>query len=423
MKTESEQMTRVIKARISLITTEPFFGQLLLNLKTIEMSPEDTKEFQESGRYPTFCTNGVYLWFNPEFCKTLNDIQLRTVLIHEVMHPMLLHIFRRGERDPVIWNMACDYLVNNMIVRYIENSDKSGRSSYFCPLTNIPIDGGKEVFNWVQDFKYENMTAEEVYEKILKNCKKIKIKCLVGEFTDGTSEEGGTLKDKNGNPIKGLTGEQIRDLEEQWKNNAIQAAITAKEQGKLPGNLEKLIDGLLEPKVSWQEVLRQFIKETSKDEYNWMKPNKRMLAQRSSRYPNGLYFPSLHSEVIGHICCVIDSSGSTWPILDEFVSEIQAIMDLCKPIKLTLIECDDGIQQVHEYEPGDLIEFNIKGCGGTSFIPAFNYIDEMDDKPLCTVYLTDLEGSFPKEEPEYPVLWVIKNSREVTPPWGDTVYI
>src|SRR5688572_8159858 len=109
---ESEQMFRVVKQRISLVISEPFFGQLLLNLKLIEMDEQMVKAFSGSGRYPTFCTDGVYLWFNPDFSKDLNDIQLRTVLIHEVIHPMLLHIFRRGDRDPVIWNIACDYHVN-----------------------------------------------------------------------------------------------------------------------------------------------------------------------------------------------------------------------------------------------------------------------------------------------------------------------
>lgn len=417
---ESEQMFRVVKQRISLVISEPFFGQLLLNLKLIEMDEGMVKGFSADGRFPTFCTDGIYLWFNPAFAKDLNDIQLRTVLIHEVIHPMLLHIFRRGERDPIIWNIACDYLVNNMIMRYIEHSQKANKSVYFCPLTDIPFNDGKEKFQWVQDFKYEGMSAEDVYEKILQSAKKIKVKCLVGEFTDGG---GGQLKDKDGNPVGQMSPEQIKDLEEQWKNNVIQASITAKQQGKMPGNLEKLIDNLLEPKIPWQDVLRRFIRQSAKNEYNWMRPNKRMLAQRSSKYPNGLYFPSLHSEIMGHIGVIIDSSGSTWPILDEFVSEIQAIVDLCQPERLTLLEVDDAVQQVKEYEPGDLIDFKIRGCGGTSFIPGFKYIDDMDDKPLCVVYLSDLEGTFPKEEPDYPVLWVIKNSSNVIPPWGEYSHI
>jgi predicted metal-dependent peptidase len=64
----------------------------------------------------TMATDGVSLYFNPEFVERLSSAELIGTLAHEVMHPALQHHTRRGERDPKRWNMACDYAINPMLL-------------------------------------------------------------------------------------------------------------------------------------------------------------------------------------------------------------------------------------------------------------------------------------------------------------------
>jgi predicted metal-dependent peptidase len=96
---------RIQKARTALLLDHPFFGSLLFRLGG-----------RASGSIQTMATDGLSLFYNPEFVETLNSAELAGVLAHEVMHPALQHHTRRGDRDRKRWNMACDYAINPLLL-------------------------------------------------------------------------------------------------------------------------------------------------------------------------------------------------------------------------------------------------------------------------------------------------------------------
>ena len=107
-----------------------------------------------------------------------------------------------------------------------------------------------------------------------------------------------------------------------------------------------------------------------------------------------------------------------------FMAEMAGILDDCEPEKLYICWCDAAIGRVDEAEDtGDLMILRAKGApggGGTSFIPVFDWIKEMNIQPAALVYLTDGMGSFPNTEPSYPVIWgnIYPNAKY---PFGDVV--
>ena len=105
MKHETPTSLRIQKARTALVLDHPFFGSLLFRLKG-----------RESRSVKTMATDGVSLYYNPEFVETLNAATLAGTLAHEVMHPALHHHVRRSGRDPKRWNEACDYAINPLLV-------------------------------------------------------------------------------------------------------------------------------------------------------------------------------------------------------------------------------------------------------------------------------------------------------------------
>src|ERR1700674_2677540 len=105
MRHETPTSLRIQKARTSLILDHPFFGSLLFRLKG-----------RECRSIQTMATDGVSLFYNPEFVETLNAATLAGTLAHEVMHPALHHHVRRSGRDPKRWNIACDYAINPLLV-------------------------------------------------------------------------------------------------------------------------------------------------------------------------------------------------------------------------------------------------------------------------------------------------------------------
>ena len=105
MTHETPTSLRIQKARTALILDHPFFGSLLFRLKG-----------RECRSIPTMATDGVSLFYNPDFVQTLNAATLAGTLAHEVMHPALLHHVRRSGRDPKRWNVACDFAINPLLI-------------------------------------------------------------------------------------------------------------------------------------------------------------------------------------------------------------------------------------------------------------------------------------------------------------------
>ena len=71
--------------------------------------------FEVSFEIPTAATDGRTIFVNPRFFDTLTTAEQDAVLVHEVLHAALLHVPRRGGRDPRLWNIAADYVVNGML--------------------------------------------------------------------------------------------------------------------------------------------------------------------------------------------------------------------------------------------------------------------------------------------------------------------
>lgn len=366
-----EHLTR---ARTSLLLDHFFFGRLALYLKLVERTD-----------IPTLAVDGKHIFYNPEFVLTLNSDLTKSAIVHEVGHCMFEHMVRRGGREPKLWNIAGDYAINEII-----------KTAGFAL--------GK---GWLWDAKYKGMSAEHIYDLL----KQEQDEKGDGE-APGAGEPGGGLCDiQDGGSSQAEMAEQAME----WKIATSQAAQMAKQNGKLPKGLERFIEEQGTPQVPWREVLAQFITQLAKDDYAWSRPNRKFLGQ-------GLYMPSLYSERMGEIAVVIDTSGSIdQPTLNAFGDEIKAIVASVRPTKTTVIYCDAAINHVDEFGADDDLQFKMHGGGGTDFRPPFMMYDEREDKPVALVYLTDMYGSFPREEPEFPVLWCATTDQQG--PFGETLRI
>jgi predicted metal-dependent peptidase len=360
---------QLIRARTSLLLDNFFFGRLALYLKLVE----------EPG-IPTLAVDGKHVFYNPDFVLTLSHSLTVSAIVHEIGHCMFDHIVRRGGRDPKLWNMAGDYVINEII-------------------KTAGFELGKE---WLWDARYKGMYAEHVYD-------------LLAQENGGKGPGEGAP-----DPLCEIrdAAESQADMTEthmEWKIAVSQAFDGAKKAGAVPKGMERFIEDVATPKVPWREVLARFINQVSKDDYVWSRPNRRYLAQ-------GLYLPSLYSQRMGEIAVVIDTSGSIdQPTLNAFGAEIQAIVASSRPVKTRVIYCDAAVNHVDEFTPEDVLEFKMHGGGGTDFRPPFKLIDEGDDKPVALVYLTDMYGPFPENEPDYPVLWCA--TTDTRAPFGETLRI
>ena len=96
---------RLLLARLRLLTTNGFFGLLLMHTR-----------FGLDEKCQTAYTDGRVIRFSPEFMESLSDKELEFVLMHEVMHMALRHCFRGRGLENERFNIACDIVVNSNIL-------------------------------------------------------------------------------------------------------------------------------------------------------------------------------------------------------------------------------------------------------------------------------------------------------------------
>lgn len=363
---------------LDLMSRDPFSAAILLNCRTVF---DDTVK--------TMCTDGDTLWVAPSCVETETSSGLLTMLAHEAMHVASLHPYRQAERDIKPWNIACDREINNLLDQINESA---GRPLYVWPTaypSAVKIDKADR-----------GKPAEEMY---------------VAPIKDRPGNDGNRDGDDNDQPgwgdVKQPPGD-INEKEAQKKIQIVQAAQAAKQQGKLPASMERLIDAMLNPPSRWQDLLRNFIRERCKDDYAWTRPNPRYLA-------SGFILPSLHSQRLGRIAVAIDTSGSIdATLLNTFMAEVEGIMHECRPEKVILIDCDAQVNSITELEPTDTLPRKFKGGGGTSHEPVWAALE--NDPPICCICLTDMETTF-GDDPGFPVIWGSYGTRKA--PFGEVVQI
>lgn len=387
----------IVTARVNLILKHVFFGSLVLRLK---MVPDWT--------IPTACTDGSTIRYNPEFINGLSLKKIEGVCCHEVLHCACGHIWREKDLPfPSLPKNTPKDLKPEEIERLkiLLRHDKANIAMDYA-INPIIIDSGLELpENCLIDAKYKGMSMEEIYTK-LPDSKVIFGKIGMGGAPGQDGKGDGRSMTVDGQPRCGdveTGGNGSQDVEQQneWQVAVAQAAQAARMQGKLPAHMEKFLGDLQKPQVDWKALLRRFVQDAAKNDYHWNQPNRRFLAA-------GLYLPRLYSEELGPIVIAQDTSGSMWSDRDLRLcaSELRAIIEDCKPSRTVLYYADAAVADSRVFERGEPFEFAPKGGGGTSFVPVFDAVQESGEEPLCLIYFTDLQGTFPKEAPPYPVIWL-----------------
>lgn len=182
------------------------------------------------------------------------------------------------------------------------------------------------------------------------------------------------------------------------------------------------LEAMLQPKINWREVLREFVKTTcTGNEFStWRKPNRRYVGM-------GIYLPSGVSEAVGDLVLAIDTSGSIGGReLAQFLGEVAGICETVKPASVRLLYWGSDVVADEKYVGDDIKRIGQStkpvGGGGTNVVSVCNYIAKHNIKPQAVIVLTDglLGGRWGTWT--VPVLWCIQGS-SASAPVGKTVHI
>ena len=321
-----------------------------------------------SDNIPTAGTNGLILKINPKFFYELSKEERLFTILHELWHVAKLHSIRRDSRDPMLWNIACDYHINNLLLK--EN------------YSSFKITVMKDCF---KDEKYKDLSEEEIYDELVK------------EYPNGLPD--------NEYPGSNLKGD-LEELDQEEKSKAIAKVMEATQTAKAMGcdvgsGITSLLSKFIKPSINWKKVLYKYMTALlDKSDYSWRKPNRRY---------SDMYLPSrVESDGrLTHLLYFLDVSGSiTESQIVRFNSEIKHIKESLNPDKLTLVQFDTRIRRVDVFTSTQkFTNIHVVVGGGTSYSDVHDYI--LKEKPTASVIFTDLCCT-PMQEVDSPVIWVTR---------------
>lgn len=347
---------------------------------------------------PKFATDGVNIKANPEYFLSCSvDAQVYH-LLHEAMHVAFMHMLpeRRAHRDETKWNKAADYVVNGIL-----NSR-----------------GYKMPSGMLHDSDYYGKSVEEVYDLLEDDDMPEDLKDLLNPVSpsgDSQGEGSGDGKPNSQQQQQQMLEELKEHIDEMVTRAAMQSKMSGDKPGSVPGEIEFYLDGLLNPRMPWNRILRKHLSAFSRDDYSYRKLNKRYMPE--------FYMPSLYSEAMGDVAVIVDTSGS---VSDEdfhkFVSETASILRMLKPSAINFVQFDTSIRAVDTLKNlRDIKKLKFTGRGGTKIEPVFEWIE--NNKPKAVVIFTD--GYFhmptpPKVTSNFS--WIIYDNKKFEAPVGKVIH-
>lgn len=411
---------KIIKARTILVVTQPFFGCLSLHVELAEVPSLEWWKQHTGNDSPTMCVDGFTMHYWPEFVHSMKEKEILGVVAHEIMHCVYRHMTRRGNRHPVVYNFAGDYRINWDLKE--AGFELPGDAIAWNPKADPKKDQKK---GHLLDQRFKDMSTDEIYEIIYREIPKQKMEVMCGQGLDGMGACGAVI-DAQGNGKEGKDkasgAAAAQKAEQEWEANvriAVQAA--QKNAGKLPGYLERLVENLQAPRVSWREMTRQFIDNSMIKDHSWQRPNRRFAG-------SGLYLPGMISDALHKLVMLVDVSGSvSEEMMHEFVSEIGGALDEGTADEIVVIYVDTDVRAVDRFVHGDIVKARVVAGGGTDFKTAMDYVAKEHSDAQVGVFLTDMCTNSFGEDPGFPWLWGAycpkATLQHYNPPYGSVVQV
>ena len=371
-KMRVEVYDRIIIARVGLLLRHPFFGNMATRLRVL--AADDW--------LPTAAVDGRNLYYNTQFFNAMSNKEIEFVVAHEILHMVFDHLGRREERNPMLYNIAADYIVNNTLVR-----DRIGETP--------------KIVDCFQDFKYDGWSSEEVYDDLFEQAEKNgeefleKLGEMLDEHLDGEGEDDNDSEgdaegeDSNGNDVSKrrpkFSEEEMKQIKDEIKENMLSAAQSAG-AGNIPGEVARMIKELTEPKMNWRELLRQQIQSTIRNDFTFQRPSRK-------GWHTGAVLPGMNFSETIDIAVSLDMSGSIGnDQAQDFLSEIKGIMEEYKDYNIKLWCFDTKVYNEQDFSADggdDLLDYEIVGGGGTDFMCNWDYMKENNIVPKKFIMFTD----------------------------------
>jgi len=431
--------SELTRLRISISNDMPFFANFVISYPTVICAPGHPLISTAATDGFNFYFNALFMHLlNPKSGKITNDEQ-KFVFCHEIMHVVFDSMGRRGSRDPQLWNVATDYVINQTLVEFgmpmprldvmqaaIEETKKYIDPEHLEMVEKMNEAFGKSDTDYIglYDTRFAGLSAEQVYEVLLEEDEGQK-----GGSGSGLHRDKQTI---DTHLMDELDEEDKKEIARQARSTTLQAANEAKERGQgrgdIPAGILRLIDEWIKPRVPWASYITAEMDSLRVSDYSPLRVDPRM-------FSSGITLEGMEYETSVRIGVIVDTSGSIGEEdLRKVLGELYGIISQFDSYDIDVISCDTQVYNHRHYDldNGDeILQYPFHGGGGTIFEPAVQW---MKDKSLeagdpydAIVFFTDGYGEGWCEDHKSwitKMIWVIVQSwggNLPVPSWGVTI--
>ncbi|MGW7299129.1 vWA domain-containing protein [Streptomyces sp. NPDC054829] len=303
------------------------------------------------------------IYINP--LRTFEDEEWRFILAHEMLHAALRHGDRCGGRDPYLFNIACDYVINGWLKE---------------------MDVGTMPEGLLYDAQLAGLSAEEVYDRIAGDLRRMR--------------RLSTLRGKGAGDILGAPLAPPRDyvdLDEFYRRGLCQGLDLhqRQERGFLPGGLVEEIRALSHPPLPWDARLARWFDEfvpRPEPLRTYSRPARRQASTPDIPRAGRWYPPEEIARCTFGV--VLDTSGSMDRVLlGKALGAIASYAEARDVPAARVVFCDAAPHDAGYVQVTEIAgRVRVHGRGGTVLQPGIDLLQRADDFPPGAPILVITDG-------------------------------
>lgn len=314
----------------------------------------------------------------------LSEDGLKFVIAHEILHIALAHPSRKKGRDHLLWNLACDFVINHWLVEM---------------RVGVPPEG---VF---LDRELANKSADEIYlmisqdVRLRKKMMTLRSKKAGENFIDNNSKNGFNKKNQAGCDMLDEDTKYFSEFEDACKEALLRGLFLHQTigRGDIPNSLEEEIKIINQPAIPWQVELARWISQRfplEESTRTYARPSRRQSS--TPDIPRARYVRPEEEKNTRTFGVIMDTSGSMdRQLLGKCLGAIVSYASAQEVKQIRLVFCDAETYDEGYIELNQLVnKVKVKGRGGTVLQQAVNYLENVKDFPVNAPILILTDGFF-----------------------------